>query len=72
MVGSARSANFGKTLEYAHHALSVLREEGPGLLDHSFVVESPGKCCRDNNSENRVEEIVVFPKSIGVIDVCRC
>lgn len=72
MIWSASTSDFGDTLEDANHALSVLGKEGARLLHHLLVVKAPGEHGGDDDAEHGVKKIVVFPKGIGVVDICDC
>lgn len=72
VVWSTSSSDLGEPFEDTDHALSVLGQECSRLLDHLFVVESSHEDGRDNDSKNGEEKIVVFPQSIGVVDICDC
>lgn len=66
------TSKLGKSFENANHALSVLGKEDSSLLQHLLVVQPSRENSGDNNSENRVKQVIVFPKSIWVIDIYFC
>jgi hypothetical protein len=50
VLRGGRSTNLSESLKDADHALPVLCEEGPRLLDHLLIVKSAREYRSDNNS----------------------
>jgi hypothetical protein len=69
VICGTRTAKFGKSLENANHALSILGKEDSSLLQHLLVVQPSGENGGDNNSEDRVKQVIVLSKSIRVINI---
>lgn len=69
VVRSTGSPNLRKSFEDANHALSVLGQESACSFHHLFVVKSPYKYGRNDHPEYGQKEIIVFPESIGIIDI---
>lgn len=65
----ASTPDFGKALEDANHALPVLGKECTCLLHYLLVVESSHEHSRNDYSEDGKEKIIVFPESIGIINI---
>lgn len=72
VVCRTSTPDFSKALEDTDHALPVLSKECTCLLDHLLVVESSHEHGRDDYSEDGKEKIIVFPESIGIINIYDC